>query len=253
MKYATGTPLIADGSKIPWPTPRAHYGGSGTVTARMLFEGIEDGPEAVAVRQSSCTVPPHFHLGAQFQLVVNGWSHFPQHHLDAIAVHYTDHSVAYGPFETSGDAEMLVLHAKPAGLFYMSDKAHRDRLNRAGRELTGHASEAEWTPIAGWNGARRKVLLGAEQGPSAELLDGVPGTPLTTSAAPLYGRFEYVVRGSVITEGEGFEAGSLRFFRGEGEPPAIVCGPDGATVVILTYDQDAENSYGGTIRDIGPR
>ena len=107
--------------------------------------------------------------------------------------------------------------------------------------------------MAGWNGARRKVLIGADQGPSAELLDGAAGMPLTTSAAPVYGRYEYVVKGLMITEGQRFEAGALRFFRGDGQPPAIVCGQDGFTVVILTYDQDAENSYCGTIRDIGPR
>jgi hypothetical protein len=30
-----------------------------------------------------------------------------------VGVHYTDHNVPYGPF--SGDHDMIVVHAKPAG------------------------------------------------------------------------------------------------------------------------------------------
>ena len=39
-------------------------------------------------------VPPHFHLGAQFQLVLDGTIQFPGFRLEAPAVHYTDHNVA---------------------------------------------------------------------------------------------------------------------------------------------------------------
>src|SRR5438552_2598061 len=119
---------------------------SGT-RVKVLFMDIADGPEAVHSFQPSANVRPHFHLAAQFQLVLRGAIDFPREHLEGIAVHYTDHSVAYGPFTTSPDFQMMVLHARPAGQLDVSDKAARARLNRTGREIGRSAAEVAWEPL----------------------------------------------------------------------------------------------------------
>ena len=94
---------------------------------RILLDGLDGGPEATHSHQPGSKVRPHYHLGAQFQLVVRGTATYPTFDVEAIGVHYTDHNTPYGPFETTEDYEMFVLHAKPAGQLYMDTPENRSR------------------------------------------------------------------------------------------------------------------------------
>lgn len=240
--------VTVDPSTIPWKSLALE--GGGTVDLQMYLKGADGGPEAI--RAKICEgyeVEPHFHLAAQFQLLLEGTMTFPTFKLDAPAVHYTEHNVPYGPFVVNQGHDMLVLHTKPGGVILMRDKEQRRQANARGRELTCCAHEVEWEPMPGHPGARRKVLIPASQGPSAELIECPPQMELIVPVST-YGRYEVLYRGSVLVEGKELGPKGVRFVSA-GQPAApLTCGPAGASVIVLTYDADAAQSYGGSTEEV---
>ena len=237
-----------DPSTVEWKSLALE--GGGTVDLQMYLKGADGGPEAI--RAKICDgyeVEPHFHLAAQFQLLLEGTMTFPTFKLDAPAVHYTEHNVPYGPFVVNEGHDMLVLHTKPGGVVMMRDKERRRQANARGRELTCCAHEVEWEALPGHVGARRKVLIPASKGPSAEIIECPPDMKLTVPVST-YGRYEVVYQGSVLVEGKGFGPKSVRFVDAGQDTLPLTCGPTGATVIVLTYDADAAQSYGGSTEEV---
>jgi hypothetical protein len=240
--------FVIESADVPWKS--LALDGGGQVQLQMYLKGAAGGPEAVRARISEgYEVEPHFHLAAQFQLLLEGSMTFPIFRLDAPAVHYTEHNVPYGPFITSKDHDMLVLHTKPGGVIMMRDKERRRQANARGRELTRCAHEVEWEPMPGYEGARRKVLIPASAGPAVEIIECPPHTELT-APTPVYGRYEVVYRGSVSADGKQLGPKGLRFIAAGETAGPLTCGPEGATVIVLTFDQDAAQSYGGSTEEV---
>src|SRR5215510_16447628 len=186
--------FIVDPAAVPWET--LALDGGGETQLQMYLKGADGGPEAIRARISEgYEVEPHFHLAAQFQLLLEGTMEFPVFRLDAPAVHYTEHNVPYGPFKVSRGHDMLVLHTKPGGVIMMRDKERRRQANTRGREITRCAHEVDWEPLPGHAGARRKVLIPESQGPSVEIVECPAGMELA-AGVPVYGRYEVVLAGS---------------------------------------------------------
>jgi hypothetical protein len=224
--------------------------GGGEVQMQMYLKGTDGGPEAVRARISEgYKVEPHFHLAAQFQLLLEGTMEFPTFRLDAPAVHYTEHNVPYGPFVVSRDHDMFVLHTKPGGVIMMQDKERRRQANTRGREITRCAYEVEWEPMPEYSGARRKVLIPESQGPAVEIVECPPGMQLVAEV-PAYGRYEVVLSGSATADGKYLGPKSLRFVAAGEQVTPLICGPEGATLIVMTYDQDAAQSYGGSTAEV---
>jgi hypothetical protein len=240
--------VTVDPSTVPWKSLALEP--NGTVDLQMFLKGTDGGPEAI--RAKICDgyeVEPHFHLAAQFQLLLEGTMTFPTFILEAPAVHYTEHNVPYGPFVTNQGHDMLVLHTTPGGVIMMRDKEKRRQANARGRELTCCAHEVEWEPMPGHADARRKILIPASKGPSAELIECPPHMELAVPASP-YGRYEVVYRGSVLADGKELGLKSVRFV-GAGQAAApLICGPEGASIIVLAYDADAMQSYGGSTEEV---
>jgi hypothetical protein len=240
--------FVIESADVPWKSMTLDNGGQ--VQLQMYLKGADNGPEAVRARFSEGSeVEPHFHLAAQFQLLLEGSMTFPVFRLDAPAVHYTEHNVPYGPFITSKDHDMLVLHTKPGGVIMMRDKERRRQANTRGRELTRCAHEVEWEPAPGREGARRKVLIPASAGPATEILECPPHMELT-APAPAYGRYEVIYQGSAFADGKHLGPRGLRFIAAGENAGPLTCGPEGATVIVLTFDQDAAQSYGGSTEEV---
>jgi hypothetical protein len=166
--------FVVEPREVPWKT--LALDGGGNVQLQMYLTGTAGGPEAIRARISEgYEVEPHFHLAAQFQLLLAGTMQFPTFRLDAPAVHYTEHNVPYGPFIVSRGHDMLVLHTTPGGVITMRDKERRRQANTRGREITRCAHEVEWEPLPGQVGARRKVLISEREGPSVQLIECPPG------------------------------------------------------------------------------
>ncbi len=243
--------LTVEPSRVPWKSMALEDGGE--VQLQMYLDGADGGPEAVRARISEdYEVEPHFHLAAQFQLLLEGSMQFPLFRLDAPAVHYTEHNVPYGPFKTSQGHDMLVLHTKPGGVVMMRNRERRRQANVMGRELSRCAHEVDWEPLpgyAGYEGARRKILIPENKGPSAEIVECPPNLEFT-AAVPTYGRYEVILNGSAIVNGQTLEPKSLRFVPGGEHSAPLKCGPEGATLMVLTYDQDAAQGYGGSTAEV---
>jgi hypothetical protein len=215
-------------------------------TLQMYLKGADGGPEAIRARISEgYEVEPHFHLAAQFQLLLEGSMQFPTFRLDAPAVHYTEHNVPYGPFVVSRDHDMLVLHTKPGGVVMMRDKERRRQANTRGRELTCCAHEVEWG-LPGHAGATEKSL-DSECWSICRLLNAHREWCLWP--APEYGRYEVVLSGSASAAEQQLTPKSLRFVAPGEEAQPLQCGPEGATLIVLTYDQDAAGNYGGSTEE----
>lgn len=239
--------FVIEPSEVPWKSLALDQGGE--TQLQMYLRGAEDGPEAIRARISEgYEVEPHFHLAAQFQLLLEGAMKFPTFRLEAPAVHYTEHNVPYGPFVVSNGHDMLVLHTKPGGVVLMRDKERRYQANTRGREMSRCAHEVEWEPMPGYKGARRKVLIPASAGPTAEIVE-CPPTMELPAPAPAYGRYEVVYKGSVFIDGKHLGPKGLRFIAAGEKAVPLRCGPEGATVIVLTYDQDAAQGYGGSTEE----
>jgi len=235
--------IVVDLSQVPWKTHR------GTYEIQVGLDGSQ-GPELVRARFSGREVEPHYHRAAQFQLLLDGALQFPDFRMEGIAVHYTDHNVPYGPFTTSGRHDMVVVHVKPAGVQYVKhairDAGLRKEINRTGREIHCSAGNVEWQPVPGHEGVHRKTLISPDNGPAAEVVECAPGVELPGPAAP-YGRYEFVIKGSAWLNGSKLGTETVRFVQSSEPSAPLSAGPDGATFVILTFDSDAAESYGGSV------
>jgi hypothetical protein len=180
------------------------------------------------------------HLTSQFQLLLNGSMDFPRgvKHLEALGLHYTDHNMPYGPFAVSDGHDMLVLHPKAGGIISMTNLDARRRINLGGRLFASLASQSEWRPVPEAEHTEYKYLMPPDLGPAAVVVRAPAHAALAMPAAE-FGRYEVVLDGSVIMEGQEIGPPGFRYVRGEQAAEALVTGDNGASVVFLTFDEDA--------------
>jgi hypothetical protein len=229
---------VVDSANVPWK--RSSTEGI-AFDCQVLLSGEDGGPEALRFRFDDCpSVYAHMHLTSQFQVLLHGAMEFPRgvKHLEALAIHYTDHNMPYGPFAVSGGHEMLVLHPKAGGIISMANRDARRQINLRGRIFAALASQAEWHPIRDAEHTVFKYLMPPDYGPAAVVLKAPPNAALAMPAAE-FGRYEVVLDGSVFMEGREIGAPGFRYVRGEEAAEPLVTGLNGATVAFLSFDRDA--------------
>jgi len=209
---------------------------------QVLLDGANGGPEAIRFRFDPCpSVYAHMHLTSQFQLLLSGCMQMPRRSLNLlpVSIHYTDHNTPYGPFSVSPGHDMLVLHPKRGGLISMAHIAARRQINLAGRLLVGAINENRWTTGADSHDVEVQMVMPRAEGPGADAFSLSPGslTPVEQSA---FGRYEVVLKGSVTCSGRELRTPGLRFVRGVEVAEPMVARSDGAVIVVLTFDADAE-------------
>jgi hypothetical protein len=228
---------VVDVVALPWK--RSHTEGI-AFDCQVLLDGHDGGPEALRFRFDDCpSVYAHMHLTAQFQLLLAGVMDFPRgvKHLEAPAIHYTDHNVPYGPFAVSRSHDMLVLHPKAGGIIPMARLDARRCIHLRGRLHAASAADLEWQPLPAGQCGDFKSLMPPGFGPTAAWVRA-PAHAALAMPAPDFGRYEVVLEGSVIMDGREIGPPGLRYTEG-GEAGPLVSGPQGATVAFLTFDQDA--------------
>ena len=229
---------IVDSANAPWKRSASE---GVSFECQVLLDGEDGGPEAMRFRFDDCpSVYAHMHLTAQFQLLLRGAMDFPRgvKHLEAPAIHYTDHNMPYGPFAVSGAHDMLVLHPKAGGIVSMANLEARRHINLRGRLHAASASQAEWRPLPGAAHSQFKFLAPPDFGPAAVIVKA-PAFAALAMPAPQFGRYEVVLDGSVSVEGREIGPPGFRYVRGDEPVEPLVTGSDGASVVFLSFDRDA--------------
>lgn len=229
---------IVDSARAPWKESASE---GITFACQVLLSGEDGGPEALRFRFDDCpSVYAHMHLTAQFQLLLNGSMDFPRgvKHLEAPAIHYTDHNMPYGPFAVSQGHDMLVLHPRAGGIISMTNHDARRKINLRGRIFAALASQSQWRPLPGAQHTEFKFLMPPDLGPAAVLVRA-PAHAALAMPAPQFGRYEVVLDGSVIIGGQEIGAPGFRYVRGEAAAAPLVTGDTGASVAFLTFDNDA--------------
>ena len=229
---------IVDSANAPWK--RSSSEGI-TFACQVLLAGEDGGPEALRFRFDACpSVYAHMHLTSQFQLLLSGTMDFPRgvKHLQAPAIHYTDHNMPYGPFAVSADHDMLVLHPRAGGIISMANLDARRQIHLGGRLFASLADEGQWQPLPGVEQAAFKLLMPPDYGPAA-VLARVPAHAALAMPAPRFGRYEVVLEGSVIIDGRELSPPGFRYVYDDRAVEALVSGAHGATVAFLSFDRDA--------------
>ena len=160
---------VVDAANAPWK--RSATEGI-TFACQVLLSGEDGGPEALRFRFDDCpSVYAHMHLTSQFQLLLSGAMDFPRgvKHLEALAIHYTDHNMPYGPFAVSGGHDMLVLHPKAGGIISMANLDARRQINLRGRIFASLAADV------GMAAAARRRALGVQVPDAARFRPGGRG------------------------------------------------------------------------------
>ena len=229
---------IVDSANAPWK--RSTTEGI-AFACQVLLSGEDGGPEAMRFRFDDCpSVYAHMHLTSQFQLLLNGAMDFPRgvKHLEALAIHYTDHNMPYGPFAVSGGHDMLVLHPKAGGIISMANHEARRQINLGGRIFASLAADSEWQPLPGAEHTQIKFLMPPTFGAAAVVARAPAHAALAMPPAE-FGRYEVVLEGSAIIEGREIAPPGFRYVRGDKAAEPLVTGDNGASVAFLTFDKDA--------------
>ncbi|HTD90304.1 MAG TPA: hypothetical protein VK663_06550 [Burkholderiales bacterium] len=229
---------IVDSANAPW---KRSVSEGITFACQVLLSGDDGGPEAMRFRFDDCpSVYAHMHLTSQFQLLLSGSMDFPRgvKHLGALAIHYTDHNMPYGPFAVAQSHDMLVLHPRAGGIISMANLDARRQINLQGRLFASLATDSEWRPLPGVDDASYKFLMPPDFGPAA-VVTRTPAHAALAMPAPVFGRYEVVLEGSVIIDGQEIGPPGFRYVRSETAAEPLVTGVQGASVAFLTFDRDA--------------
>jgi hypothetical protein len=133
---------------------------------------------------------------------------------------------------------MLVLHPRAGGIISMANHDARRQINLRGRIFASLAADAEWKPLPGAEHSSFKFLMPPGYGPAAVVVKSPAHAALAMAAAE-FGRYEVVLEGSVIVDGQEIGPPGFRYVRGENAAEPLVTGDNGGTVAFLTFDQDA--------------
>jgi hypothetical protein len=133
---------------------------------------------------------------------------------------------------------MLVLHPKAGGIISMANLDARRQIHLGGRIFATLASDPAWRPLPGAEHTSIKFLMPPDYGPGAVIARAPAHAALAMPPAE-FGRYEVVLEGSVIIEGQEIGPPGFRYTRGDKAAEALVTGDNGASVAFLTFDKDA--------------
>ena len=234
--------LLLDEPKVNWQPGDPAYP---DVQVKILADGKDGRPSAtLGTAAKDQRIEAHFHNTAQFQVILEGSLVFVDHPTQPIAVHYTDPNTAYGYFTADSNFKLAVLRPRKAGQWFMQETENRKLRNPKGREIYGQSKEVPWETLAGaLAGLRRKVLFGKdnEKGPKAHLFQCPAGVVVQREPAPC-GEYQIILEGSAQVEGKEMKPFAMHWARGDERPAPLTAGRDGATWLMLTYDEAAQSA-----------
>jgi hypothetical protein len=128
----------------------------------------------------------------------------------------------------------------------MANLDARRKINLQGRLYAALAADAPSHPLPGVDHTTYQHLMPPDFGPAAVVVNA-PAHAALAMPAPVYGRYEVVLEGSVRIDGRDIGAPGFRYTRGNAAATPLITGEHGARVAFLTFDKDALE--GGIIGD----
>jgi hypothetical protein len=182
-------------------------------------------------------IKPHYHLGDQFQIFVEGSARVGEHPLDPVTVHYTDAYTAYGPI-ICGDAGMSFFNCRgrcDLGAEYMPESRKGIRI-RGGRVITSHCRLGLDADV---ETMRLETIIDLhDDGLAAYETVARPGIRLLNPVAAGNGRFQIVLDGTLVMDGESLPRHSVACIgAGERFTPRFA-GPDGVHVLEIQFPKE---------------
>lgn len=202
-------------------------------------------PQAFLVEQSAhWTLPTHFHLQHQFQLVVGGSGSIGRNPLGPLSVHYASPHSGYGPIVSGGEglAYLTLRVMSDLGAWYLPES--REQLQLRIRKQQAHgAPSAQVTAQAlqALAAPAEETLIAPDAGGLAAWLLRLPPharRPAPAGQAQDGGRF-YVVTQGALRVGEETLPGLATVFVPQGEPLGIEAGDTGLELIVLQFPAEA--------------
>ncbi|WP_137917021.1 hypothetical protein [Hydrogenophaga sp. 2FB] len=208
--------------------------------ADYLFEtapGEEPGPQALVARQApGWTLPVHFHMQYQFQVVLRGSGTLGKHVLAPGSVHYTSPQSGYGPILAGEDGldyfTIRVLTDK--GAWYLPEaRAYMER---------GLFKEQQWGPAPdeesawGW----QTLIPFRPDGLGAWACTGQANTPYACKEPHSdAGRFHSVIRGSFRLGNRVLPPGSCVYWSPPDSPPTFTALEEKSLMIAVQFPGEA--------------
>lgn len=215
-------------------------------TDSMLQPDVDgSGPQAfLATQHPNWTLPVHYHLQEQFQVVVDGGGKLGPHTLQPLMVHYSSREAGYGPIVAGPDGlKYLTLRAvSDTGAWYLPESRDKMRRNLPKRQL--HAGPWLVSPSADL-ASRHEPIVDTVIAPDAQGLAGwiVRLGPGQATSEPQHagggGRYLIVAAGAIELRGRTLRRLACTFASPDEPAVQIVAGDTGAEVLVLQYPASA--------------
>ena len=121
----------------------------------------------------------------------------------------------------------------------MSDPEGRKLRDPYGREFYGQSRDVLWRGLTGeLAGVHSKVLFGneGEEDPKAQIWECAPNLVVRRNVVP-FGEYHILLEGLAWLGDREMKPYSMRFVVGDDSSTPLTSGPEGATWLILTFDQ----------------
>jgi hypothetical protein len=199
---------------------------------------LHRGPQAFfSAFEPGYVIDPHYHLGDQFQIFVEGSSRIADHRLDPVTVHYSDAYTAYGPI-ICGDHGMSFFNLRARcdlGAEYMP--ASRKGMHiRGGRSITAHCRMRLGDDVPTMR--LETVIDLHEDGLAAYEILAAPGVRLLDAPAAGNGRFQIVLDGSLEMDGETLPRHSVAAIGAGDRFGPRAAGGEGAHVLEVQFPKE---------------
>lgn len=204
--------------------------------------GPRPAPQAFLVHQQpGWTLPVHYHLEEQFQVVTGGAGTLGRHAIAPLTVHYSTREAGYGPLIAGAEGlHYLTLRAiTDPGAWYLPESRARMRTGLRKRQVTvGPLTLLSPSELAAMVEPEVHQVIPAEVDGLAGWLIRLP--PGERRTAPEHsasgGRFHVVVGGAVLAPGERrLDRHACVWRDAQAEPLDLLGGSEGAEVLVLQY------------------
>jgi hypothetical protein len=237
MRVAVADELVRPELAEDGTTPAGRF-----KVSHLFVPEAGEGPQAYVVKSAShhARVDTHFHLGAQFQVFLDGGGTFQRHDITPVSVHFTDAYSTYGPIIAGDDGlTFAVLRERfDPGANYMPGS--RDKLTgKQGRNLEiglGDVSDEARSVLVADPDGLRVELHHIEAGAQHD----VRGQDHRTSS------YCMILEGTARVEGEHRTLGPWSCVYTTGDDPSLPlrAGEHGCRLLLLSFPAATDQPAG---------